>query len=319
MAGRFDDDSSGRYRDQGDRGNRSGGGGGGGSYGNRQKQIPTEPPYTAYVGNLPDGIVQGDLETMFENSKVKNVRMVRDKETDRFKGFCYVEFDTSTDLIHALDYNGVLCEGKTLRVDVAERRKNDRGNDRSGGGGGGSDWSRGGGRTGGRGGFDGGFGDRDRGGRGGSFGDQRGGGGGGSFGDSRGGSFGDQRGGPRSRFGDDRSSRGSYGGGGGGGGGYDRRGGEGGYDRREGGYDRRDGQGYNNFGGRPRRDSDRKPVEEFREPNPEEAAARPKLNLLPRSVVAPVADTAGSNRDIFGGARPREEVLKSRPVDENSS
>ena len=57
-----------RYRDQGDRGNRSGGGGG--SYGNRQKQIPTEPPYTAYVGNLPDGIVQGDLETMFENSKV---------------------------------------------------------------------------------------------------------------------------------------------------------------------------------------------------------------------------------------------------------
>merc|ERR1711928_259379 len=70
MAGRFDDDSSGRYRDQGDRGNRSGGG----NYGSRQKQIPTEPPYTAFVGNLPDGIVQGDLETMFENSKVKNVR-----------------------------------------------------------------------------------------------------------------------------------------------------------------------------------------------------------------------------------------------------
>jgi len=109
MAGRFDDDSSGRYRDQGDRGNRSGGG----NYGSRQKQIPTEPPYTAFVGNLPDGIVQGDLETMFENSKVKNVRMVRDKETDRFKGFCYVEFDTPNDLIHALDYNGVLCEGKT--------------------------------------------------------------------------------------------------------------------------------------------------------------------------------------------------------------
>jgi hypothetical protein len=44
---------------------RSGGGG-------RQSQrpIPDEGPYTAYIGNLPTGIVQGDVEQIFKNLSV---------------------------------------------------------------------------------------------------------------------------------------------------------------------------------------------------------------------------------------------------------
>ena len=36
-----------------------------------KKPIPNEPPYTAFVGNLPDGIVQGDVEIMFKPLKVR--------------------------------------------------------------------------------------------------------------------------------------------------------------------------------------------------------------------------------------------------------
>lgn len=86
-----------------------------------KKPFPTEPPFTAYIGNLPTGVVQGDINNIFPKLMVKNVRLVKDKETDRFKGFCYVEFETAKDLQEAVALDGcVAVEDQTIKIDVAE-------------------------------------------------------------------------------------------------------------------------------------------------------------------------------------------------------
>ncbi|KAL7640505.1 UNVERIFIED_CONTAM: hypothetical protein RMT77_008780 [Armadillidium vulgare] len=280
----------GRYNDGGSR-----------NYDNKSaKPLPTEPPYTAFVGNLPLGVVQGDIDTMFRDLRVKSVRLVHDTETGKFKGFCYVEFDDQKSLQEALSYNQALFGDKVLRVDIAESRRGDKG--------GGFDRNRGRGRGGSsRGGRD-----DHRGGSGDDFGNFRrndnrggrfGGGGGG------GGRFGERGGFDDKGYGSRGNSRGGSGWGGGGGGGTGAGAGAGAAagaaaaaNPGGGGYMKRD-----------RRDSDKsRNSEEFKEPDAEDLSNRPKLKLLPRSAKNPVnqlADTSDRN-SIFGGAKPREENLK---------
>lgn len=309
MAGRYNDG----YRNDGGFDN----GGGKDDRGGGKKPIPNEPPYTAFVGNLPDGIVQGDVEIMFKPLKIRNIRLVRDRETDRFKGFCYVEFEDRESMKEALMFDGALLEDRHLRVDVAEGRrdKNAGGGQRGRGGGDGQRGGFGGDRGGNRN-----YQNDNRGGQGynndrGGYGNRQGGyenreqrGG---YNDNRGGGYNNyndrgSRGGGGNYNRGDRQDNGGYGARGGGGGGY----GGGGYGDRGG----RDQPGsHANFGmRRDRRDSDRNRgpnPEEFREPTAEEAAARPKLKLLPRTVKDPVNQLAETmaNQKIFGGAKPRDE------------
>lgn len=281
MAGRSGND---------DRDNREYGGG------RRRKPLPTEPPFTAYVGNLPTGVVQGDVNRMFSEMQVKNIRLVMDKETDRFKGFCYVEFDTLKDLEDAIALNGrIEVEGATVKIDVAEGKRNDRG--------GGFDR---GGRGGGRGGRGGGGFQRER--------PQHGGFNDGDF-DRRG--AGPPRGGPGG-FQDRSGNRGNYGnfagedswgGSRGGGGGGPRGGGPGGI---PGGYGGPGGPGSGRRGGGG---PDRKLNDDLPNPAPGDTSGRPRLKLLPRTVKDPLNALAETSRNaaIFGGAKPREEKLLDAP------
>ncbi|XP_033115958.1 eukaryotic translation initiation factor 4H-like [Anneissia japonica] len=230
--------------------------GGGGSRGRGPpKELPTEPPFTAFVGNLPHHTVQGDLDHIFSELQIENIRLVRDKETDDFRGFCYVEFKTLDDLKEALSYHGALYEDNELKVDIAADRNRDRGNR------GGMRGGRGGGR--GRGGYD--------------------------------------RGPPREQYN-------NYRGGGAGGGGRDRYG-----DKDDRGYGRQ----RDDYQGASRGGYSRGPTqqEEFKELSPEEAAARPRLKLKPRSVPDPVNQLASDMKRsaIFGTGKPREEAKDAEP------
>lgn len=48
-----------------------------------------------------------------------------DKETDKFKGFCYVEFESLDDLVKAIELDGLIeVEKVPVKIDIAEGKLN---------------------------------------------------------------------------------------------------------------------------------------------------------------------------------------------------
>ncbi|HRO91234.1 MAG TPA: RNA-binding protein [Promineifilum sp.] len=125
-----------------------------------------------YVGNLPFDTDEEQVRELFSTyGDVKSVDMINDRETGRFRGFCFVAMDNSEADAAIQALNGYSMGGRPLKVNEAKPREERPGGTGGGGGrggyGGGRPDNRGGG--GGRGGYGGGGGrggdrDRDRGG-----------------------------------------------------------------------------------------------------------------------------------------------------------
>ena len=81
-----------------------------------------------YVGNLPYGVGDSELQTMFEpHGAVQSAQVIVDRDTGRSKGFGFVEMDSGEQAQAAITaLNGREVDGRALTVNEARPRE-DRG------------------------------------------------------------------------------------------------------------------------------------------------------------------------------------------------
>jgi len=90
-----------------------------------------------YVGNLSYDTQEEGLESAFSSfGAVRRVSVIRDRETDRPRGFAFVEMEDDGEGSAAIEgMNGKELDGRTLTVNEARPRT-----DNQHGGGGGGRW-----------------------------------------------------------------------------------------------------------------------------------------------------------------------------------
>jgi RNA recognition motif-containing protein len=75
-----------------------------------------------YVGNLPFSVNEDSLKEMFsEAGTVTSATVIVDKDTNRSKGFGFIEMSTEEEASNAIDtLNGKDLDGRALNVSLAK-------------------------------------------------------------------------------------------------------------------------------------------------------------------------------------------------------
>ncbi len=78
-----------------------------------------------YVANIPFSVSEEELRELFENyGRVESVRIILDRETQKSRGFAFVEMSNDEDGQSAIDsLNGKNLSGKLLSVSIARPRE----------------------------------------------------------------------------------------------------------------------------------------------------------------------------------------------------
>lgn len=96
--------------------------------------IPTSPPFSAHISNLPYDLNETDIQEYFEsvtNSTVLSVRLPReDGDSGRMRGFGYIEFGDRDGLIAAVSQPELTLRNRKIRIDVSTENDSKRGGNR---------------------------------------------------------------------------------------------------------------------------------------------------------------------------------------------
>jgi nucleolin len=84
-----------------------------------------------FVGGISWGMDDADLEEAFlDCGEVVSAKVIREKETNKSRGFGFVEFATEEAAAKARKKDGQKLDGRTIRVSDAQEKKRDEGNGR---------------------------------------------------------------------------------------------------------------------------------------------------------------------------------------------
>ncbi|XP_026873715.1 eukaryotic translation initiation factor 4Ba isoform X4 [Electrophorus electricus] len=97
-----------------------------------RSRLPRNPPYTAFLGNLPYDVTEDSIKDFFRGLSISAVRLPREPSNpERLKGFGYAEFDDVESLLRALSLNEENLGNRRIRVDIADQSNEKERDDRS--------------------------------------------------------------------------------------------------------------------------------------------------------------------------------------------
>jgi RNA recognition motif-containing protein len=101
-----------------------------------------------YVGNLPYETTEQEIRDMIsEYGTIESLAMINDRDSGRFRGFCFVEMEDSAANAVINGLNGKDIDGRALKVNEAQPREERGGGGNRGGGNWGNNNNKRGGRN----------------------------------------------------------------------------------------------------------------------------------------------------------------------------